>query len=146
MEIISKNLSDSEKFAEEFVAQLASPDGHRGASVVGLYGNLGSGKTTFVQSVARALGVKEYLTSPTFVIMKRFTIQDSRFKNLIHVDAYRLKSSAELEKLGFKELLKDPGNFILIEWADIVADILPPKHKKLNFEFIDATTRKIISE
>ena len=138
----SRNLEDTKGFAEEFLASLAQPV-TGGATVAGLYGNLGSGKTTFTQCVAEILGVEEHLTSPTFVIMKRFKIKDLRFKDLIHIDAYRLKSGDELRKLGFEELLRDPKNLILIEWADLVADILPADHKKLNFEFVDDITRKI---
>ena len=70
-------------------------------------------------------------------------IQDSGFKNLIHIDAYRLNNADELRNLGFADLLADPENLILIEWADKVADILPKDHIKLRFEFIDDTTRKI---
>lgn len=144
MEFISKSPEDTKRFAADFLAGLLARDNQ--ATVVGLYGNLGSGKTTFTQCTAEILGVKEHLTSPTFVIMKRFTIHDSRFKNLIHIDAYRLKSGEELSKLGFEKLLAHPVNLILIEWADLVADILPQDHLKLKFEFVDEQTRKITSE
>ena len=144
MEFLSKSLEDTKRFAEEFVEKL-SKSSNSGATVVGLYGNLGSGKTTFVQGVAGILGVKEHLTSPTFVILKRFQINDLRFKfeNLVHIDAYRLKSGEELRKLGFDDLFRDSRNLILIEWADLVADILPPNHIKLKFEFVGEQTRKI---
>ena len=141
MEILSKSIEDTKRFAQDFLAKL--PVDNKQATVVGLYGNLGSGKTTFTQCVAEILGVEEHLTSPTFVIMKRFKIKDLRFKDLIHIDAYRLKSGDELRKLGFEELLRDPKNLILIEWADLVADILPKDHIKLYFEFVDDLTRKI---
>jgi tRNA threonylcarbamoyladenosine biosynthesis protein TsaE len=142
MEFLSKSLDDTERFATEFVEKLSINSG-TGATVVGLYGNLGSGKTTFVQAVAKILGVKEHLTSPTFVIMKTYNLKPTTFKSLVHIDAYRLKSGEELRKLGFEELLKNPGNLILIEWADLVSDILPPDHTKLKFEFVDEKTRKI---
>ena len=73
MEIVSNSLETTEKFAEEFLAKLAPPTAIVGATVVGLYGNLGSGKTTFVQSIAKILGIKEHITSPTFVIMKNYS-------------------------------------------------------------------------
>ena len=111
--------------------------------MVGLYGDLGAGKTTFVQAVAKALGVAETVTSPTFLIFRRYTLHDSCYTNLIHVDAYRLKNSEELRKLRFDELLADPRNLILVEWADRVVDLLPKDHHKLQFEFVDDITRKI---
>ncbi len=141
MEILSKSIDDTKRFAQDFLAKL-SVDGKQ-ATVVGLYGNLGSGKTTFVQCVAELLGVKEHLTSPTFVILKSYKLKTKNYKLLHHIDAYRLKSGEELRKLGFEELLRDPKNLILIEWADIVADILPADHIELNFEFVDDSTRKI---
>jgi tRNA threonylcarbamoyladenosine biosynthesis protein TsaE len=142
MEILSKSLEDTKRFAEEFVEKF-SKSSKSGATVVGLYGNLGSGKTTFVQCVAGILGVKEHLTSPTFVIVKSYKLKVESFSKLIHIDAYRLKSGEELRKLGFEELLKNPSNLILIEWADLVADILPDDHSKLKFEHVDEKTRKI---
>lgn len=144
MEFLSKSLVDTKKIASDFLAGLAK-DSHSQAIVVGLYGNLGSGKTTFVQCVAEILAVSEHITSPTFVILKRFKIKDLKFKfeSLIHIDAYRLKNSDELHALGFEKLLKDPDNFIFVEWADRVADILPKKQTKLFFEFVDENTRKI---
>lgn len=113
------------------------------AAVVGLYGDLGAGKTTFVQAVARSLGVSERITSPTFLIVKRYKLKVKSFRFLIHIDAYRLKSGDELRKLGFEELLRDSGNLIFVEWADRVVDILPKKQTKLFFEFVDENTRKI---
>lgn len=153
MEFLSKSVEDTKSFAKDFLAKLpANISGQ--ATVVGLYGNLGSGKTAFTQCVAEILGVKENLTSPTFVIFKSYklktknparteSVRSGGYKFLYHVDAYRLKSGEELRKLGFEELLRDPQNFILIEWADLVADILPSDHVKLQFEFIDEVTRKI---
>lgn len=113
------------------------------ATVVGLYGDLGAGKTTFIQAAAKALGVSETVNSPTFLIMKSYLLPSTLYRLLIHVDAYRLKNSDELRKLRFDELLVDPGNLILVEWAERVAGILPKDHLKLNFEFIDEGTRRI---
>lgn len=142
MEIISRSLEETRNFVSDFLNKISNTSRDR-ATIVGLFGNLGSGKTTFVQSVAESWGVREHATSPTFVIMKRYTLHASRFANLIHIDAYRLKNGEELRKLGFEKLLADPANLILIEWAELVADILPSEHTKLFFEFIDDKTRKI---
>ena len=135
------NLAQFKKAAQNFAQKLV-PLPNR-ATVIGLYGDLGSGKTAFVQAVGRVLGIKDPMQSPTFVIEKRFRIYDLRFKNLIHMDVYRLRNGEELRRLGFSKLLTEPENLILVEWADRVADILPPDHIKLIFEFIDEHTRKI---
>ena len=146
------NLQEFQRMATDYAGSL-TPLPNR-ATVVGLYGDLRAGKTTFVQAVAKALGVSETVNSPTFLILKSYklsaksparteTARSGGYKLLHHIDAYRLKSSDELRKLRFEELLADPENLILIEWADKVADLLPKDHTKLHFTFIDDTTRQI---
>ena len=95
------------------------------ATVVALTGDLGAGKTTLTQAIARELGIKENVISPTFVIMKRYTIQDTRYKFLVHIDAYRLDSHKELERLGWSEIIANPENLVLIEWPERVSEIIP---------------------
>lgn len=118
-----------------------------GATVVGLHGNLGSGKTTFVQAVARALGVMEQVTSPTFVIQKSYPVvtnsYSTGFTQLIHIDAYRIDDPKELEILGFPALCSDPHRLILIEWPERIASLLPADTRELFFTFKDETTREI---
>lgn len=116
------------------------------AVIVGLYGNLGSGKTTFTQFIAKALDIKEQITSPTFVIEKIYETKNSTFKRLVHIDAYRLENGSELQNLNFEELVDNKNNLILIEWPENVKDILPKNHLKIYFEFIDDKTRKITFE
>ncbi len=102
------------------------------ATVIGFVGELGSGKTTFVQGFAKKLCVKERLSSPTFLIFRsyripisRFATVTRRFTRLYHVDLYRLHSAKDLAPLGFREILKNPENIVLIEWADKIKKILP---------------------
>ncbi len=95
------------------------------AVVLALHGDLGAGKTTFTQTLARALEVNEPVTSPTFVIMKGYELEEQVFKNLIHIDAYRLENSSELSVLHFDRILKEPHTLVVIEWAEKVADLLP---------------------
>lgn len=143
MEYLSKSVGETEKVARELAEKIIPRQARDKATVVALEGELGAGKTTFTKAFAKALGVKEKLTSPTFVILKRFTIYDLRFKNLIHVDAYRLNSGEELKSLGIEEMLADPGNIILIEWAERVADILPAEHLTIHIDHISENERKI---
>jgi len=113
------------------------------ATVVALKGDLGSGKTTFVQMVANAYGVKEQVTSPTFVIEKIYKLEGRPFDRLIHIDAYRLESAHELEVLGWNEIVSDPKNLILIEWPERVPGALPEDGTTVAFTFIDEVTRDI---
>jgi len=114
-----------------------------GAKVLGLYGDLGSGKTTFTQILARELGVTETVTSPTFVIEKYYELDGTKsFKKLVHIDAYRLKSSHELKVIGWEELVKEPKTLIAIEWPEKVADIMPP-HLQLHFSMEGEHNRKV---
>jgi tRNA threonylcarbamoyladenosine biosynthesis protein TsaE len=105
-----------------------------GATVVTLSGELGAGKTTFAQKLARELGVEEHVTSPTFVLEKIYRLNGRQFERLVHIDAYRLESSRELEVLGFKELLDDPKNLILLEWPERVPELVPKDAISIRFD------------
>jgi tRNA threonylcarbamoyladenosine biosynthesis protein TsaE len=119
-----ENLAALETEAADFIRSLTSRDT---ATLVTLSGELGAGKTTFTQAVARALGVTDPVTSPTFVLEKIYVLPAGRqdFRKLVHIDAYRLKSGSELKPLGFDEVMKDPGTLVLLEWPERVADALP---------------------
>lgn len=154
MEFVSDSSEKTADLALDFLAKLPPSQGK--AMVVGLSGDLGSGKTTFSQAVGRHLGISEIMTSPTFVIQKTYLLSPQNFskklaptaiskiKKLIHIDAYRLESGRELQVLGFEKLLRDPANLILIEWPEKVSDILPAEIVKVNFKFITETQREII--
>jgi tRNA threonylcarbamoyladenosine biosynthesis protein TsaE len=118
-----ENLEELEQEAKNFVQTLRS---HDTATLVTLSGELGAGKTTFTQAIARALGVSETVTSPTFVIEKIYDLPEgSTFSRLVHIDAYRLKQGEDLKALGFDALLQDARTLILLEWPERVADALP---------------------
>ncbi|OHB00453.1 MAG: tRNA (adenosine(37)-N6)-threonylcarbamoyltransferase complex ATPase subunit type 1 TsaE, partial [Candidatus Zambryskibacteria bacterium RIFCSPHIGHO2_12_FULL_43_12b] len=92
---------------------------------------------------AKKLKITETVNSPTFVIMKKYLTHDSVFKTLIHIDAYRLDSPQELEKLGWLELLSNPKNLIVVEWAEKIVEILPDTALWICFEFVNENTRKL---
>lgn len=142
MKIISKSLKETEKIAREFLAKRLAKN-ENDAIVVGLYGDLGSGKTAFTQAAAKCLGVKETVTSPTFVIEKIYKLDHKNFDHLIHIDAYRLKSGDELLHLGWKEIARNPKNIIFIEWPEKIAEILPNNIEKIHFTFIGPSSRGI---
>lgn len=127
--------TDLEVLARRVLDDLAvgTSDG-QGATVIALHGELGAGKTSFVQYLARELGVAEYVTSPTFVVMRRYPLTaGAGFTSLVHMDAYRIANADELRPLGFAELLADPGNLLCIEWAERIHDALPPGVYQVSF-------------
>lgn len=144
MEIIVKNLEETEKLAKDFVEKLLFGVSQKEATVVTLKGDLGAGKTAFVKGVAEALGIKkELVTSPTFVIQKIYELKDNKFHKLIHIDAYRFEDLSEAEVLPVDELFSKPRNLIFIEWPERMETLIPKDAHKLEFTFIDESTRKI---
>ncbi|MDD2258137.1 tRNA (adenosine(37)-N6)-threonylcarbamoyltransferase complex ATPase subunit type 1 TsaE [Candidatus Falkowbacteria bacterium] len=112
-----------------------------GGEVFLLVGELGAGKTYLTKGLARGLGIKSVITSPTFNIMK---IYEGRRLNLCHVDAYRLQSSKDLLALGVREYLDSPTTVTVIEWADLVEDLNPRRATKIKFKnLIDGREIKI---
>ena len=122
--IIANSAKDMKWLGEELAKEVIKTKRKR-ALIIGMEGELGSGKTTFIQGLARGFGIKEKITSPTFVILKKYKIQNSIIKNafLYHIDCYRIKSEDLLE-LGFKEIAGNSQNIIVIEWAERIKKIL----------------------
>jgi tRNA threonylcarbamoyladenosine biosynthesis protein TsaE len=104
------------------------------AVVIALSGDLGAGKTTFIQQLAEILGVSESVTSPTFVIMKSYATTDATFENLVHMDAYRIEDDSELTPLNFSEVLAQPKTLLCIEWAERISAFLPAHTIKMDLE------------
>jgi len=140
--VISKSISDTEKIAKDFMEKM-SVGFYNSALVVGLYGDLGSGKTTFTQAIAKIFDIKEDITSPTFVIEKMYDIKNGGFKKLVHIDAYRLDLAKELLALDWEKTLSDPKNIIFIEWPERVLEALPKNHAKIFFKFLSENEREI---
>jgi len=134
MKYIAHNLEEMQKFAAETI--LAQTPKSDRATVFGLYGDLGAGKTSFTQGVAKALAIEDTVVSPTFVIEKIYELTAQKFAHLIHIDAYRLEKSEELSHLGWQEIISDRSNLILIEWPERVADIMP-EHTKIIFKTLE---------
>lgn len=137
--ITKKNLGE---LAVE-VLQLVKEKKGEGARIIALNGDLGAGKTTFVQALGQALGVAEDITSPTFTIMKGYETTDETFAHLIHMDAYRIESEEELRPLRFAEISSTPHTLVCIEWARLVAGALPQEALHLTFSVVDETTRTV---
>ncbi len=123
------------------VLAFAEGAAHNGATIVALHGDLGAGKTTFVQTLGHLLGVAEQITSPTFTIMKVYETTNKTFTSLIHMDAYRLEDISELTPLRFSEILATPNTLFCIEWAERIDKALPAAVIHLTLEVVDENTR-----
>ena len=153
MNYLSHSPEDTQKFAKGQALELTRI-GNGQPIVIALEGELGAGKTTFTQAFAEALGVREHLKSPTFVLMKHYRIKpitnppdgragNQRLTTLYHLDCYRLRDYKDLEPLGIENILNNPENIILIEWAERVVDILPKNHWVVHIDHIAEQERNI---
>ncbi len=152
---LTKSTPQTKKLGKEFAQKILGTKQRKKCLVLAMEGELGSGKTTFLQGFAKGLGIKGKILSPTFVIMRKFEIRNSKsetnskfkikkFKTFYHIDCYRIKSPKEILNLGFKKIISDPQNIIAIEWADRVKSILPNPVIKVKFNFRNKYARKII--
>lgn len=141
----SHNLEETRAIADAFLAKLEPDDSVTGgATVVALHGDLGAGKTAFVQAAAKLLGVTATVNSPTFIIEKIYELPPpNKFHNLVHFDCYRLERPEEAVHLNWAEQVSDPGNLIFIEWPERIASLLPGNTHHLAFTFINETEREI---
>lgn len=137
MEILTKSARETQKFGEKFANNL------KGGEVIALVGNLGNGKTTFVQGLARGLGIKSRIISPTFILRRDYQGK----KKLCHIDFYRVEKDAEREfrNLGIDELFGSSDTIIVIEWAEKIKSLLPKSTIWISFENKGGDERKIIT-
>lgn len=108
--------------------------------VIELVGDVGAGKTTFVRGLAKGLGIKEPITSPSFTISKTYAIPGGG--NLVHYDFYRLPEPG-LMREELEESISNPNNTVVVEWADSIADVLPEDHTKVYIDYLDENSREI---
>lgn len=134
--IATDSASATQKLGEDLAKDMLKMGAKKHARVLGLTGNLGGGKTTFMQGFAKGLGIKDKILSPTFVIMKHF-------ENFYHIDCYRINKPEEILELGFKKIIADPKNIVAVEWPEKIKKFLPKDTVYIDFEFIDDNTRKI---
>lgn len=140
---VAHSIEETREIAAEWLGQVSAGKNADEATVVGLSGHLGSGKTAFVQAVAAELVVGEQITSPTFVIMKLYETKNEAFPRLVHIDAYRLEEGRELEALEFEKIVADPRNLVMIEWAENVKEALPDGTRMIKFEAAGEGDRRI---
>ncbi len=115
-------------------------------------GNLGAGKTTFIQGLLEGLGAEKPFVSPTFILMKQYDLPirqtsltvstESGIKYIYHADAYRL-GVPEFREIGFEEWISDPDGVTLLEWPNRIEELLPEKYTTVNIESVSETERRI---
>ena len=146
MEIISNSSENTKKIAREFSKKL-NP-----GSILAFYGNLGAGKTTFIQGLAEGLGYKGRVFSPTFIFVRPYKISEqkaensqhkSAIKTLYHIDLYRIEKATDLKTIGIQEFLEDKEAISAIEWAEKIDKFLPKNAMKIMITPLSPTERKI---
>lgn len=145
-------VSSSPRTTKALASTLARELMHRSltlphATIIALMGPLGAGKTTFAQAFARAMGVRRNLPSPTFVFVRRYALRGSRYRNLFHVDAYRVKNATKkvIAPLGLLEELEKPENLFLIEWAENIRRALPPQTIRATFRHATQAHQRVVT-
>ena len=142
--IQSKNVTDTEGYAATVAASVLERGIQGEATIIALSGDLGAGKTAFTKGFAKALGIEEVVTSPTFILEKIYSLSRGPFKRFVHIDAYRLESSQELAALGWDELCEDPENLIVIEWPEKVDGGIPHHAMRISFTHRGESERDIV--
>ena len=141
MQITTKSEKETFNFAKNFAAKL------KNSEIIGLIGDLGAGKTIFTKGLAKGLGVKQMVNSPTFILMKIYKCHNHKtIKQLVHIDAYRVKSQNDIIAIGADEYFNKKNTVIVIEWANKIKKMLP---KDTSYFFIKRLTkneRKLIKK
>lgn len=137
MEFITKSPEETKSLGRKIAADIT------GGEIFALSGNLGSGKTTFVQGFALGLGITGRIISPTFILMRTYSLKDKKF---FHVDLYRLdkKVDREVTNLGLKDIWGKPNSIVIIEWAEKIRGVVPKGAQWIKFETLEGDKRKII--
>lgn len=134
-----KTQTKSSDETKEFAKNLAKEFSEGG--IIALSGELGAGKTTFAQGFAHGLGIEANIISPTFLIIRQYPVPGKK-QMFYHIDLYRMEN-IDLTESGLKEIIDEPSNIVLIEWAEKIADQLPKKSKKINLRKISENNHEI---
>jgi tRNA threonylcarbamoyladenosine biosynthesis protein TsaE len=132
---ITNTFKETQRLGEDFAKTL------KGGDVVCLYGELGAGKTTFVQGLAKGLGINSRIISPTFIIVRSYELE---VLNFFHIDLYRMEGEKDLESLGIDEILNNKNNIVVIEWAENLNNQMPKKRTDVEFSYENDDVRKIV--
>ena len=132
---VVNNSKETQNLACDFARILEKGD------TICLYGDLGFGKTTFIQGLAKGLEIKNRITSPTFVIMRAYELKTGAF---YHIDLYRIENVKDIKDLGFEEIINSKQNIVAIEWAEKLKKYLPQNRIDIELFYEKDNVRKII--
>lgn len=132
------------EIAEVVIGHIVKHRNKEGATLVALSGDLGAGKTTVTKEVARLLGIKSPVISPTFVLLKSYKLTKREWAMFHHIDAYRFEKPEEATKIGWEALLRDTGNVIFLEWPEQLGKLLPKKHISISLKHKTESKREIV--
>ena len=132
-EIIIKDLNDLDRAAADFISKIGDN------RIIAFYGSMGAGKTTFITALCKALGVKDVVNSPTFTIVNEYRTDTGR--SVFHFDFYRLNKIQEARDIGFEEYLYETDGICLIEWPEVVEELLPDETLRVRIAVNDDGSR-----
>jgi tRNA threonylcarbamoyladenosine biosynthesis protein TsaE len=135
MEVITKSAQETQSLGQKIGFDLKQ------GRLLAFYGELGSGKTTFIQGLAKGLGIKKRILSPTFVFVRSYPLSPQG--TFYHVDLYRINKVSEATGLGLEEIFADPKAITVIEWAEKIKPILPKKRTDVFFKYLGENQRRI---
>lgn len=131
---ITNSSEEAKALAKKFAKSIT------GRKFLAFYGNLGGGKTTFVQGLAKGLGINRRIISPTFIILRKYKMKKGNF---YHIDLYRIDRLDQLESIGLDEIMNEENSVIVVEWAEKMTHLLPSKRIEIHFKFVDENKREI---
>jgi tRNA threonylcarbamoyladenosine biosynthesis protein TsaE len=141
--LISQGAVKTRRLGAIFADELLRTKPGKRAIIISLNGELGSGKTTFVQGLAKTLGAKRRITSPTFLLARAYPARRGRV--LYHIDCYRVTSAKDLAALGWRDWVSRPDNIIIVEWAEKIKGILPRNTMYMEFKHGKKRNERIIT-
>ncbi len=139
MDKVINDENEMMNFGEEIAKKLADEE-MTDMRVIELVGDVGAGKTTFTRGLAKGLGIKESVTSPSFTISKTYPLTSGG--NLVHYDFYRLGDPGLMVE-DLEENLHNPQNVVVIEWGESIKEILPKGHLKIEISYNEDGTRSV---
>jgi tRNA threonylcarbamoyladenosine biosynthesis protein TsaE len=140
---ITRSPSQTRRVGAVVALELLRTNPGKKALVLLLKGELGSGKTTFTQGFAKALGIRHRITSPTFLLARPYPVKGGRI--FYHIDCYRIRSGRDLIALGFRDWIAHPDHIIVIEWAEKIQRLVPKRAIQINFSHGKKRNERIIS-
>jgi tRNA threonylcarbamoyladenosine biosynthesis protein TsaE len=139
--IITNNKDETAVLAERLAKTL------KGGDFLAFYGDLGAGKTTFIQGLAKGLGIEKRIISPTFIIMRHYALkpktENIKLKNFYHVDLYRTQSKHDLLGIGLDQIIQDENNIVALEWSEKMGNLMPKKRIEIKLKYLSDNQREI---